>query len=122
MKFYQCKHCKQIAVKELDKGVKLFCCGEAMEELVPNTHDGATEKHVPVVQLNGNKVIVTIGEVIHPMTEAHLIEFVVLETNKGMYVHHFNHTDQPITEFIISDDEEVIKVYEYCNLHGLWAK
>lgn len=122
VKFFKCKHCGNVIVKLVDSKVPVMCCGEKMVELIPNTTDAAGEKHVPVVEVKGNIVKVTVGEVIHPMTEAHLINFVVLETNKGMYVHHFTHTDQPITEFVISEGEEVVKVYEYCNLHGLWAK
>ena len=122
VKFFKCKHCGNVIIKLHDSKVPVMCCGEKMVELIPNTTDASGEKHVPVVEVNGNKVKVTIGEVIHPMTESHLIEFVVLETNKGIYVHHFKHTDQPVTEFVVADGEEVVKVYEYCNLHGLWAK
>ena len=122
VKFFKGKHCGNVIVKLVDGRIPVMCCGEKMSELVPNTTDGASEKHVPVVEVNGNSVKVTVGDVIHPMTEAHLINFVVLETNKGMYVHHFTHTDQPITTFKLSDDEVVVKVYEYCNLHGLWSK
>lgn len=122
VKFFKCRHCGNVIIKLVDSKVPVMCCGEKMIELVPNTTDAAGEKHVPVVEVNKNVVKVTVGEVIHPMTEAHLINFVVLETNKGVYVHHFTHLDEPITEFVISDNEEVVKVYEYCNLHGLWAK
>ena len=41
MKFYKCKHCKQIATKLNDKGIPLVCCGEVMQELIPNTTDAA---------------------------------------------------------------------------------
>ena len=122
VKFYKCLNCGNVIVKLIDGNIPVMCCGSKMKELVPNTTDAAGEKHVPVVEVNGNIVKVTVGEVIHPMTEAHLINFVALETNKGLYVHHFKHTDEPITEFTLAEGEEVIKVYEYCNLHGLWAK
>ena len=36
-----------------------------------NTSDAATEKHVPVVTIDGNKVSVIVGEVVHPMLEEH---------------------------------------------------
>ena len=48
-KFYKCAHCGNIITKIEDKGVPVFCCGQKMDELVPNTSDGAGEKHVPVV-------------------------------------------------------------------------
>ena len=47
MKFYLCKKCKKMV--EMIKGspCPTMCCGEAMEELTPNTTDAAQEKHVP---------------------------------------------------------------------------
>ena len=48
MKFYICNHCKNIIGKIQDKGVPVVCCGEKMAELVPNTTEAATEKHIPV--------------------------------------------------------------------------
>ena len=35
MKFYLCEHCKNVAVKAVDAGVPLVCCGQKMTELVP---------------------------------------------------------------------------------------
>ena len=32
-------------------------------EVIPNTTDAAVEKHVPVVEINDNKVTVTVGSV-----------------------------------------------------------
>ena len=44
-KFYKCAHCGNIITKVEDKGVPVFCCGQKMDEMVPNTSDGAGEKH-----------------------------------------------------------------------------
>ena len=121
MKFYQCAHCKQIVVKELDAKVKLVCCGEAMQELVPNTHEGAGEKHVPVVKVEGNKVSVSVGEVAHPMLDVHYIMFIAIETTKGKQVKYLNPGDAPYAEFVLADGEEFVKAFEYCNLHSMWS-
>ena len=121
MKFYRCKHCGQVAMKEFDKGVNLFCCGEAMEELVPNTNDGAGEKHVPVVKLDGNKVSVSVGEVEHPMLDVHYIMFIAIETTHGKQVKYLNPGEKPYAEFLLADGEEFVKAFEYCNLHSLWS-
>ena len=75
-KFYKCAKCGNIISKYVDSGVPVVCCGEPMMELVANSTDAAGEKHVPVVEVNGNKVIVKVGEVAHPMTEAHLISWI----------------------------------------------
>lgn len=54
-----------------------------MTELKANTSDGAGEKHVPVVQVEGSKVTVKVGEVTHPMLEEHHIAWIYLETSQG---------------------------------------
>ena len=83
VKFYRCSHCGQIIAFVENKNIPVVCCGEPMQEIVPGTSDGAVEKHVPVYHVNGNLVEVNIGEVDHPMTEEHYIEWVVLQTKQG---------------------------------------
>lgn len=122
MKFYRCKHCGQIAVKEVDKNLNLVCCGSEMEELTANTSDGAGEKHVPVVRLDGNRVHVFVGDVEHPMLDVHYIMFIAIETNLGKHVRYLKPGEKPQAEFILADGEHLIRTYEYCNLHSLWSK
>lgn len=100
-------------------GTKL--CDGKFSELTPNTTDGAKEKHVPVVSTSGNTVSVEVGTVPHPMTEAHLISLVALETSCGFHVTRLLHTDTPRATFTLADGEKPIAAYEYCNLHGLWV-
>lgn len=120
MKFYICSHCKNVVVKVSDSQVPVFCCGEAMKELVANTTDAATEKHVPLVQKTGNQLHVEVGSTLHPMTPEHFIEWIVLETDKGYTIHHLTPDDEPKTDFTLNDGEKALGVYGYCNLHGLW--
>ena len=122
LKFYKCEHCGNVAVKAVDSGVPLVCCGEKMAELAPNSTDAATEKHVPVVVAEGGKVDVVVGEVEHPMTEEHLIALVALETKKGFQLARLTAEDAPKAIFALADGDEAVAVYEYCNLHGLWVK
>ena len=120
MKFYICKHCGNIITKLTDKVVPVMCCGEKMQELVAGTTDAAVEKHVPVVTVSEGKVNVVIGEVEHPMTPEHFIEWVVVETNLGEKIKHLEPNQKPQAEFAILADETVLNVYAYCNLHSLW--
>ena len=71
VKFYICETCKNIITKIVDSKVPVVCCGKPMKELVPGAVDGALEKHVPKVTIEGNTVKVQIGEVIHPMLPEH---------------------------------------------------
>lgn len=120
MKFYRCEHCGNIITFLEASGVKVVCCGDQMKELIPGTSDGAAEKHVPVIKREGNKVTVLVGEVPHPMIEEHYIQWVMLETKKGAQKFTFKPGDEPKAEFLLTDDDEVIAAYEYCNIHGLW--
>ena len=119
VKFYICKHCGNIVGLIHDSGVPLVCCGEKMSELVPNTTEGATEKHLPVVEMDGNVVKVSVGSVEHPSTEEHYIAWVYLQTAHGGQRKAIQPGEQPVVSFALQDDE-LIAVYAYCNLHGLW--
>ena len=120
MKFYVCEHCGNIIVKIKDSKVPVVCCGEKMKELVPASVDASTEKHVPVVVVDNNKVNVTVGSVEHPMVDVHYIEWIILETNKGYHKYDLKPGDKPVAEFNLVEGEGVVCAYEYCNLHGLW--
>ncbi len=121
VKFYVCKHCGNLVVLMRNGGGKLVCCGEPMQLMEPNSSDGAYEKHVPHVTVSADgQLMVQVGSVIHPMTEAHYIEWVYVQTKKGGQFKYFAPGDVPITKFTMIDDE-VVAVYEHCNLHGLFV-
>ena len=120
MTFYRCKHCGNIIAYIHDSGVRCQCCGEEMEPLVPNTSDGAGEKHVPVIEQDGQIVTVKVGSVEHPMLDAHYIEWIMLETKEGRQRKSLKPGDKPAAAFAITDGDAVVSAYEYCNLHGLW--
>lgn len=89
------------------------------EEVVPNTTDGAYEKHVPIAYQEGDKVHVKVGSVEHPMLPAHYIEWIVIETASGSYQKaDLKPGEKP--EAVFTCSERVIAAYELCNLHGLW--
>ncbi len=120
MKFYKCKVCSNKIIKLEDSTVPVVCCGSNMEEIVANTTDAAVEKHVPVVEKDGCTLKVTIGSTLHPMEEAHHIAWVYVETKSGGEFKYLPVGSEPKVEFCT--DEDVVAVYEYCNLHGLWKK
>lgn len=119
-KFYICDVCGNIVQKIHDSNVPVVCCGQPMRELVANTTEGAAEKHLPVITVNGNQIHVNVGSVEHPMTEAHLISWILLETTKGWQRKKLVFTDKPEANFMLTEDDKAIAAYEYCNLHGLW--
>lgn len=120
-KFYICEHCGNMIAMVKDQGVPVMCCGQKMTEIVPGSVDAAVEKHVPAFKVEGNKVIVNVGSVEHPMQDVHYIEWVSLQTKQGNQRKALNPGDKPEVCFAICEGDEVEAVYAYCNLHGLWV-
>ncbi len=120
MRIFRCEHCGNIVSFLNDSGVPVMCCGEKMTELIPNTSDGAGEKHVPVVEVNGNIVTVKVGAVEHPMLDAHYIQWIALETKQGMQRKVLSPGEAPVAVFALAEGDAAVAAYEYCNLHGFW--
>ena len=121
MKFYRCKQCGKIVALVKEVKVPTFCCGEPMQELVPNTEDGAYEKHIPVVSVENGVATVQVGEVTHPMLDAHYIEWIMIKTNFGNQRKVLKPGEKPFAKFALWEGEEVLRALEYCNLHGLYS-
>ena len=122
LKFYKCKHCGNIIAVVKASGAPISCCGEKMTEIIPGTTDAAAEKHVPVVEVKDGKVIVTVGEVAHPMAPEHYIEWIAISTDQGNQRKILEPGDKPMACFALCDGENFEAAYAYCNLHGLWKK
>ena len=121
-RFFVCEHCGNMVAVIKDAKVPMMCCAQKMKELIPGTTDAAVEKHVPAFEVKDGKVHVKVGEVAHPMVEAHFIEWVVLQTNQGIQKKDLRAGMEPEVCFAICEGEKVEAVYAYCNLHGLWKK
>ncbi len=115
--FFRCNTCGNIVAQLQNGGGTLTCCGNAMEKLVANSTDAAQEKHVPVVTKEGGKLKVAVGSTLHPMTEAHYIEWIALVSDGRVEFAELRPGDQPAAEFAAAEHGAV---YAYCNLHGLW--
>lgn len=120
-KFYRCNRCGNLILMVHDSRVNPVCCGEKMEELKAGTVDASVEKHVPAVSVEGNKVKVAVGDVIHPMVKAHYIQWIYLQTKSGGQLKYLQPNQEPTAEFLL-DNDEAVAVFEYCNLHGLWKR
>ncbi|MDR0357183.1 MAG: desulfoferrodoxin [Clostridiales Family XIII bacterium] len=120
-KFYRCDHCGNLFDVVDDAGVTPICCGESMRILEPNTTDGAAEKHVPVIERNGDKVVVKVGSAPHPMLQEHYIQWVAVVQEDRIQFATLKPGATPEATFALADANGPITAYEYCNLHGLWV-
>ena len=110
MKFYRNE--ESLLINLLGKNTNLT-------EVVADTVEASFEKHIPVVEINGNEVKVVVGSVIHPMIDVHYIEVIAVETKKGFQIKYLNPGEAPVAVFNLVEDE-FVSAYAYCNLHGLW--
>ncbi len=118
-RFFVCEHCGNLIGMIHDAGVPMMCCGQKMTKLEPGTVEASAEKHLPVVEVKKDAVVVTVGSVSHPMTEEHSIVWVYLQTDRGGQRKCLKVGADPIVTFALAD-EKPLAVYAYCNLHGLW--
>lgn len=117
--FFYCDTCGNLLIAAIASGVVPDCCGHEMEQLEANTTDGSHEKHLPVVTYTSRHSLkISIGSEPHPMTHAHHIRFVCLETGSGFAVRFL--TEETPPEVCFRFNCRPIAVYAYCNLHGLW--
>ena len=121
MKLLKCPICGNVVEVIEDHRVPLMCCGKKMEVVEVGIVDAAVEKHIPIVNVEGNYLNVVVGEVIHPMTPEHLITNIWVEFADGsMKKVSLTENDKPVAKFDIDGKKGKVIVYEYCNLHGLW--
>ena len=99
------------------------CC-RPFEPLSPNTAEStaaAGEKHLPVVETNGQKVTVKVGSIFHPMTEEHNIGWVSLSTKNGRtYRAQMAPGQEPAVHFTLEEGDAPKAAYAFCNLNGFW--
>ncbi|MCK5784100.1 MAG: desulfoferrodoxin [Desulfobacterales bacterium] len=115
---YKCEVCGNI-IESLHGGKgPLTCCKQPMVLQVENTIDAAKEKHVPVIEKIDGGVKVKVGEVAHPMTDDHYIEWIEILADGKSYIRFLNPGDVPEATFKIDADQ--VTAREYCTLHGHW--
>ena len=118
---YRCEICHLIMDVVHAGSGNLVCCGQSMKLQEENKVDAAEEKHVPVVERDGNQVKVRVGSVLHPMDPDHYIEWIEINmVDAGRVAKRFlKPGDAPEVEFHVRG--EMVKIRAYCNLHGLWS-
>lgn len=121
-KFYRCPICGNFFGVIHDAGPIPVCCNQPMLVVEAEMTDGAYEKHIPEVELHGNRLKVKVGAVPHPMVPEHFIQWVFVITNLGRHRMVLEPGKAPEVEVLLLPEEKPLRVYEYCNLHGLWLK
>ena len=117
---YRCSDCGDV-VEVLLPGVSGKLCGsQDKERMVEQSEEQGMEKHVPIVEKTGNRFLVRVGSVEHPMDEDHFIAWIEISDGSRVYRAYLKPGDKPMAEFCI--DAESVVAREYCTVHGLWKK
>jgi len=122
---YKCLICGNVVeLKEVGGGT-LVCCSKPME--LVNTSNvvnpkGDEVKHLPIIDIRGQKeIFVKIGEIPHPMTPEHYIQWIEISVDGSLYTKSLNHWDKPEALFKVFTGKK-IAVRAKCNLHGVWKQ
>ncbi|MGC9364930.1 MAG: desulfoferrodoxin [Fidelibacterota bacterium] len=115
---YKCEICGNVVEVLHAGGGELVCCGQPMTLLNEQTADSTTEKHVPVIERTDTGYKVTVGSTLHPMVDAHYIEWIELIADGKSYRQFLKPGDEPVAHFNV--DAKTVSAREYCNVHGLW--
>lgn len=122
LELYKCEICGNIVEVVIAGEGELVCCGQPMNKMEAKTtaEEMLKEKHVPVILKTDNGINIIVGEVIHPMTEEHYIQFIEAHSQDGKYVKrkYLHPNEEPVLK-LKCDCEDVI-ARELCNIHGLW--
>ena len=110
MKLIECKNSHNIymVMKEVnDVGDK---------EIIPNSVDASFEKHVPQYHIENGQIEIFAS---HVMEEDHYIEWIMAEYNNKQIIEYFKPGEE--VKMTVKYDDGM-KLYAYCNKHGLWKK
>lgn len=117
-KLLKCKICGSV-LEKLVQGPETANCDD-LEELTPKYDGEGSQKHVPILERDGDNVIIKVGEITHPMEVEHQICFIELIDEDVTYRKTLKPGEEPKAVFKVETDINKLKTREYCNVHGLW--
>ena len=106
MKIVKCKNGNvSIVLKEVE---------DVSDKIIrSNSVDASFEKHVPMYEINDNKVLIYVN---HVMEEDHYIEWIMVDYGDSYYIKEFKPGDEAR---VVVDYKIGMKAYSYCNKHSL---
>jgi len=120
---YKCEICGNVVEVERIGAGTLVCCGQDMNLEKDNEADADARKHVPriVEEDDGEGIKITIGEILHPMTEEHHIEWVQIMTPYGDIRVKLEVGHEPVVRLPFLKRSDIQGIRSYCNQHALYV-
>jgi superoxide reductase len=121
---YRCAICGNVVEVIYAGGGNLVCCGQSMNLVKPidigDEKSPESQKHVPVIEKMNGMVKISVGEILHPMTEEHHIAWIELIYDGKIYRKFLKVGDKPEATFKVEEEKD-FRARAYCNIHGLWG-
>lgn len=112
LKLKVCSKCNNLV--RIINNSNITCCGETMQDVIPNQNIEIKEKHIPNYEKVGDKLVVSVK---HVMEDDHYIEWIIVQGKNTTYEKQLlPHEDATFTVPF----EKGAYLYSYCNKHGLW--
>lgn len=115
--FYQCNDCNGVLLEM--NGTLSQYCDHSQILLTTNAVEASKQKHLPVLDFSDHKLHVKVGSAPHPMTMDHSILWIFVQTRNGGQYTQLTPEDLPEATFMVLESD-VLRVYAYCDVHGLW--
>ena len=115
---YRCYVCGNVVEVLTAGGGELHCCGARMVLLKEKSAEAGQEKHLPVITLTPEGVLVRVGSQAHPMEPGHFIEWLEVSFDGRICRRYLKAQEPPEALFDVSADKLVARAC--CNRHGLW--
>ncbi|KAL1521805.1 hypothetical protein AB1Y20_021458 [Prymnesium parvum] len=91
----------------------------------PPEYSSERPSHVPVLRVVGSVAFITIGSLMHVMTEEHHVAaaWVRDQTNDVIFYKSFktDGTELPSANFTLPENSVALTPYAHCNTHSVWA-
>ena len=112
----KCLKCGKVIEEIESSACDTMCCGEPMKEVISNSTDASVEKHVPTYEVLEGNIEVKVN---HVMEEEHYIMWIKLVYENSEQTIYFKPGEAPEAH---CKYEPGMKIYAYCNKHGLWVR
>lgn len=107
LKFYYCSHCGKIFSMVKDSGTPTLCCGEIVQELIPEVSEEKANGHIPVIKVMGSTVSVTVGSKVQPTEVENYIEWILLQSGRSVQKKWLGTGSFPNVDFAVMTGEKV---------------
>ena len=117
---YKCDICGNV-IEIVNEGAgELVCCGSYMKLVEPKNEETMQEKHKPVIEADESNIKIKVGEIAHPMTKEHHINFIEAISLDGKYLYRKYLEIDEAAQMNFFCKTTNMKARELCNIHGLF--